>query len=58
MFGRDIMKIKNSKKLSLAKETFEILNASDLTRVQGAYTVLETALSIEYGFEGTSSNSL
>ncbi len=52
------MKIKNSKKLSLEKETLKILNAGDLARVQGAYGVLDTGLSAEYGFEGTSSNSL
>lgn len=55
---QNIMRIKKSKKLSLAKETLKILNAGDLARVQGAYTVLGTSLSIEYLFESTSSNSL
>lgn len=56
MFGRNIMKTKNSKKLSLTKETLKILSASDLARVQGAYPTLDTGF-VEYGF-GTGSNSL
>jgi len=52
------MKIKNSKKLSLAKETLKTLNASHLARVQGAS---DTSVDTDYCFAapaGTSSNSL
>jgi len=53
------MKIKNPKKLSLAKETLKILNASDLSRVQGgAYVLLNGVVSLETELAGTSSNSL
>ncbi len=53
------MKIKNSKKLSLEKETLKILNAGDLARVQGgAYALPNTVLSLEPEYLGNTSNSL
>ena len=53
------MKIKNSKKLSLAKETLKTLNTNDLAIVQGASDTVDTFYcdpAIMAG--GTSSNSL
>ena len=52
------MQNKNSKKLSLAKETLKILSPDDLARVQGGTYSLFHVLSIETWFGGGSSNSL
>jgi len=52
------MKNKNSKKLSLAKETLKTLSAGDLARVQGgAYALLDTVLALPDLF-GISTNTL
>jgi hypothetical protein len=59
LVGKNIMKIKNSKKLTLAKETLKILNAGDLARVHsGAYALPNTVLSLEPEYLGNTSNSL
>ena len=52
------MKIKNSKKLSLAKETLKTLNTSHLALVQGASAVDTEYCVIDLAALGTSSNSL
>ncbi len=55
---KNIMKNKNSKKLSLAKETLKTLSAGDLARVQGgAYALLDTVLALPDLF-GISTNTL
>jgi hypothetical protein len=54
------MKIKSSKKLSLAKETLKTLNTNDLALVQGASdTAVDTSYCVvDVAMAGTSSNSL